>query len=105
MANPGGDGGAELGRASANLAETDEIARRIQPLIEDRAILGLKLALSVQETAQLLSLGRSAVLVLVQREKFPLPSFRFGKRIIIPRKELVQWLGDEAERSSRSGGS
>lgn len=57
------------------------------------------IALSIEDTAEALSLGRDAVLALLRRESHPIPSFRYGARVLIPRRELVEWVADEATRN------
>lgn len=54
------------------------------------------IALSIEEAAESLRLGRDAVLSLLRREPYPIPSFRYGRRVVIPRRELVEWAANEA---------
>ena len=55
------------------------------------------IALTIEEAAETLRLGRDAVLDLLRREPHPIPSFRYGRRVVIPRRELVEWVADEAK--------
>lgn len=54
------------------------------------------IALTIEETAETLRLGRDSVLALLRRDPNPIPSFRFGKRVVIPRRELIEWAANEA---------
>lgn len=49
------------------------------------------IALSIEEAADELRLGRDAVLALLRHDSDPIPSFRYGRRVVIPRRELVEW--------------
>ena len=60
------------------------------------------IGLTIEEAADELRLGRDAVLALLRRETNPIPSFRHGRRVVIPRRELVEWATDEATRRSRT---
>jgi len=53
-----------------------------------------RLTLSVEETASLLGLGRSAAYEAARRGE--LPSRRLGRRVIVPVPALLHWLGIEA---------
>lgn len=49
-----------------------------------------KLTLSVKEAAELLGIGLSQMYTLTHRADFP--KLKVGKRILIPRKRLVEWV-------------
>ena len=53
-----------------------------------------RLTLSVEETASLLGLGRSAAYEAARRGE--LPSRRLGRRVIVPVPALLNWLGIES---------
>ena len=50
-----------------------------------------RLTISVEETAQLLGIGRTAAYEAARRGE--LPTRRIGKRIVIPVALLLNWLG------------
>lgn len=50
-----------------------------------------RLTVSVEETAQLLGLGRSAAYEAARRGQ--LPTRRLGRRIVVPVPLLLEWLG------------
>jgi excisionase family DNA binding protein len=50
-----------------------------------------RLTISVEETAQLLGIGRTAAYEAARRGE--LPTRRIGKRIVIPVALLLKWLG------------
>ena len=52
-----------------------------------------RLTLSVAEAAKVLGISRNTAYELVRQEQ--IPSIRFGKRILIPRKRLIAMLEDE----------
>ena len=52
-----------------------------------------RLTLSVEETASLLGMGRSAAYEAARRGE--LPSRRLGRRVIVPVPALLTWLGIE----------
>lgn len=49
------------------------------------------IALTIDEAAESLRLGREAIEDLLRRETDPIPSFRYGRRVVIPRRELLDW--------------
>lgn len=53
-----------------------------------------RLTLSVEETAELLGLGRSAAYEAARRGE--IPSRRLGRRVIVPVPALLEWLGASA---------
>ena len=52
-----------------------------------------RITLTVEETASVLGLGRTATYEAVRRGQ--LPSRRLGRRIIIPVPALLEWLGTD----------
>ncbi len=50
--------------------------------------------LTVEETASLLGLGRTAAYEAARRGQ--IPSRRLGRRVVIPVPALLQWLGAES---------
>lgn len=56
-----------------------------------------KLALTVKETAQLMGVSAPLVYELIHRSDFP--SFTVGKRRLISRTALAEWI----EKQARSG--
>lgn len=61
-------------------------------IIED-----LPLTLNAREAAQVLRISKSKVYELAQSESFP--AIRIGKRVVIPRDKLIQWMNNQAEVS------
>ena len=57
----------------------------------------LPLTLNVREAAEVLRISKSKVYELAQSESFP--AIRIGKRVVIPRDKLIQWMNDQAEVS------
>lgn len=54
-----------------------------------------RLTLSVEETASLLGLGRTAAYEAARRGQ--LPSRRLGRRVLVPVPALLDWLGIEPQ--------
>ena len=50
----------------------------------------LPLLLNVKQLADLLGISDSSVYELIQEDDFP--SLRIGKRIVIPKEELREWI-------------
>ena len=50
----------------------------------------LPLLLNVKQLADLLGVSDSSVYELIQEDNFP--SLRIGKRIVIPKEELREWI-------------
>lgn len=50
----------------------------------------LPLLLNVKQLADLLGVSDSSVYELIQEDSFP--SLRIGKRIVIPKEELREWI-------------
>ena len=57
----------------------------------------LPLTLNAREAAEILRISKSKVYELAQSESFP--AIRIGKRVVIPRDKLIQWMNDQAEVS------
>ncbi len=57
----------------------------------------LPLTLKAHEAAAVLRISKSKVYELAQSESFP--AIRIGKRVVIPRDKLIQWMNDQAEVS------
>ena len=55
----------------------------------------LPLTLNAREAAEVLRISKSKVYELAQSESFP--AIRIGKRVVIPRDKLIQWMNDQAE--------
>ena len=60
-------------------------------------IENLPLTLKAHEAAAVLRISKSKVYELAQRESFP--AIRIGKRVVIPRDKLIQWMNAQAEVS------
>ena len=56
-----------------------------------------KIGLSVQETAETLGVSRPTVYRLLDRSDFPV--VRIGRRVLIPRQGLMDWIAKEAKQS------
>jgi excisionase family DNA binding protein len=70
-------------------------AKAPQALRQDVEIVGRRLALSVEEAAELLGISRSLAYELAARGQ--LPVLRLGRRLVIPRAALERLL-DGTER-------
>jgi excisionase family DNA binding protein len=57
----------------------------------------LPLTLNAHEAAAALRISKSKVYELAQSESFP--AIRIGKRVVIPRDKLIQWMNAQAEVS------
>jgi len=57
----------------------------------------LPLTLKAREAAEVLRISKSKVYELARTESFP--AVRIGKRVVIPRDKLIQWMNDQAEVS------
>ncbi len=57
----------------------------------------LPLTLNAREAAEVLRISKSKVYELAQSESFP--AIRIGKRVVIPRDKLIQWMNNQAEVS------
>ena len=55
----------------------------------------LPLLLNTTQLADLLGVSHSSVYELIQEDGFP--SLRIGKRIVIPKEELRQWISDNTK--------
>lgn len=58
-----------------------------------------KISLNMNEAAQLVGVSVPVMRTLAQRSDFP--SFRVGKRWIIPRNLLTEWLETEARKTKK----
>ena len=57
----------------------------------------LPLTLKAREAAEVLRISKSKVYELAHTESFP--AVRIGKRVVIPRDKLIQWMNAQAEVS------
>ena len=57
----------------------------------------LPLTLNAHEAAGVLRISKSKVYELAHTESFP--AIRIGKRVVIPRDKLIQWMNAQAEVS------
>ena len=55
----------------------------------------LPLTLNAREAAEVLRISKSKVYELAQSESFP--AIRIGKRVVIPRDKLIEWMNNQAE--------
>lgn len=53
--------------------------------------------LTVDEMAELLRIGRSSAYELCRQKEFPV--VRIGRNIRIPKRALLEWVENQAERS------
>ena len=54
----------------------------------------LPLTLNAREAAEVLRISKSKVYELAQSESFP--AIRIGKRVVITRDKLIEWLNNQA---------
>ena len=59
----------------------------------------LPLLLNTTQLADLLGVSHSSVYELIQKSGFP--SLRIGKRIVIPKEELRQWISDNTKGTKK----
>ena len=57
----------------------------------------LPLTLNAREVAAVLRISKSKVYDLARTESFP--AVRIGKRVVIPRDKLIEWMNGQAEVS------
>ena len=57
----------------------------------------LPLTLNAHEAAAVLRISKSKVYELARTESFP--AVRIGKRVVIPRDKLIEWMNAQAEVS------
>ena len=57
----------------------------------------LPLTLNAREASDVLRISKSKVYELAQSESFP--AIRIGKRVVIPREKLIEWMNNQAEVS------
>ena len=55
----------------------------------------LPLTLKAHEAATVLRISKSKVYELARTESFP--AVRIGKRVVIPRDKLIEWMNAQAE--------
>ena len=52
-----------------------------------------RLTLTIEEVSVLLGIGRNLAFELAARDELPVPVIRLGRRILVPRKPLLETLG------------
>ncbi len=58
------------------------------------------LLITIEETMQVLKLGRTKIYALIRQEG--LPVHRFGRRVLVDPDELKRWLAARRERESQT---
>ena len=61
-------------------------------------ILNNKLTLTVAQAGEALSLSRAVMYQLIHRNDFP--CIRIGKRVVIPRDKLIEWVNNQCWKES-----
>lgn len=64
--------------------------------MESRYGVNEKIMLNVTEVSEILGLSRPIVYQLMQREDFP--SFKIGRRTVIPRLALEEWANAQVKK-------
>ncbi len=54
-------------------------------------------AYNATDVGKIIGVSRPVVYELLNRQAHPIPSFRVGRRRIIPRQQLMDWMREEAE--------
>ena len=89
-----GDIANELNTIAQQLTELADKLQKIEAAMPDISIpteiAQKKEVLSITELAEALSISRSTAFQLAHRDDFP--SIRIGKRILIPRTKLINWI-------------
>ena len=89
-----GDIANELNTIAQQLTELADNLQKIEAAMPDISIpteiAQKKEVLSITELAEALSISRSTAFQLAHRDDFP--SIRIGKRILIPRTKLINWI-------------
>lgn len=62
-----------------------------------------RMALSPTEVAEVAHISRPTVYELIKRQNNPLPSFKIGRKILIPVSSLTAWLEQQTESGSGEG--
>lgn len=69
----------------------------LYPLREEGTTLQKEpLLITIEETMQVLKLGRTKIYALIRQEG--LPVHRFGRRVLVDPDELKRWLASRRER-------
>lgn len=63
--------------------------------MDERLDLNRKVALNITEVAEVLGVSRSVVYQLIHRADFP--SFKIGKRVVVPRLALEEWANAQVQ--------
>lgn len=61
-----------------------------------------KEGLNITEVSETLGVSRPSVYDLLNRQDHPLPSIRIGRRRVVPRKALMDWMEEETRREVAS---
>ena len=56
---------------------------------------------NIEQTAELVGVSAPVVQSWLRRSQDPLPHIQHGRRVIIPRAELLKWIQEECERTIR----
>lgn len=62
----------------------------------------IKEGLNTTEASAFLGVSRPVVYALLNRLEHPLPSLRIGRRRIIPRHALMEWMAEETEKEGHA---
>ena len=90
-----GEIAAELNGIAKQLSELAEKLNKIEKAtpainVAEGTMLPNKVTLTLKETTEALSLSKATVIQLTHRDDFP--CLRIGKRYLIPREKLIEWV-------------
>ena len=62
-----------------------------------------KISLNLKEAAEIIGISKPKIYEVLERPGFP--AFRVGRRWVIPRKSLLEWIESEAKRGTAQRGA
>lgn len=64
-----------------------------------------KMTYGRKEACEITGMSIPSLDAFMHREENPIPHFRVGRKVLIPRAALEQWVIDEAKRTAASDGA
>ena len=88
----------ELTDLAERLSKIEEATPALNPSMESMPIQ--KTTLSVEEMAEVLGVSRQTAYNQIHRKDFPV--LRIGKRVLIPKGKLIQWINTHCSGNTES---
>ena len=84
--------------------EMRDLAGLISARMNDVVIPQIQLGCNKEQAARMMGIAPNTLETLLNRNEHPVPSFKVGRRTIVPLEPLKEWMRDEAKRQLEANG-